>query len=352
MESKPVWLTIIFGVFLVTALVLWQHYVATPPPQHQSVRPVVIGVEDDPLSGLVIIAHEAHYFRQQHVQVALERFPTGHHALNAMLANQVQLATASNIPILIHFVKNRHVKILATISRAYSQLRFIVRDDRQINHPADLKGRRIATEKNSSLDYYTYLFLKHFNLKPSDVQLIYMPSINVVDALRGGYVDAFVMRSPYVEEAKALMPGQTIEFRVPKLYHVHFNLVTSAFYLERKPKTIRRILEALKQAELLVETHPDQAKADLVRFFGIGRRDEVITHWGQYNYKMILSDSLLNNLKSQLDWVVDVKKKIPAHMRDKVQLRQMITTAPMQLVDPSRIHINLQSQDATHSNRK
>lgn len=339
MESKPVWVTIFLGILLVTGLVLWQHYLARPFSVPKQARPIVIGVEDNPLSGLVVIAHEEHYFRQQHVSVALERFVTGHKAINAMLANKVQLATASNIPILLHFVKDRHVKILATISRAYSQLKLVVRDDRNIHSPTELKGRRIATEKNSSLDYYTYLFLKHYNLKPSDVELIYMPSLSVVDALRGGYVDAFVMRSPFVEEAKALMPGQTIDFQVPQLYQVHFNLVTSVFYLRQYPKRVRRMLEALKQAEILVKAQPNKAKADLVDFFGIGRRDEIITHWGQYDYTMSLNQELLNKLKAQLAWVIHVKKRVPVQPRESLHLKHIISTAPMRLVDPQRIQI-------------
>lgn len=337
MESKPVWLTIILGFFLVTALAVYQ-YVA--PSKYHIKRPtkaIAIGIEDDPLSGLVIIAQEAHYFSQAGVSVALKRYPTGHAAIHAMLYGEVQLATASSVPILQHYVANRDVKILATISRADSQFKVVARAGRHIKTPVDLVGRRIAAEPGSAAAYYAALFLKHYHIKPHDVQMIYIPTLRAVDALRGGYVDAFIMQSPFVEDAKALMPGQTVEFQVPNLYRVHFNLVTTSQILDQSSDQIRRILLALLKAEHFIQVNPHQAKADLVRFFGVQRRDEVVEHWGQYSYKLGLNQAVFGHLSSILRWLSPTQdRQLTAHSYAK-DMRRVVAKQPLHDVKPGRV---------------
>lgn len=337
MESKPVWLTIILGFLLVTALAMYQYFAPSKRHIKRPAHAIVIGIEDDPLSGLVIIAHEAHYFRQAGVVVALKRYPTGHAAINAMLYGRVQLATASSVPILQHYIASRDVKILATISRADNQFKVVARAGRHIKAPVDLVGRRIATEPDSAAAYYTARFLKHYHIKSSDVQLIDMPTLRAVDAFRGGYIDAFVMQSPFVEEAKALMPGQTVEFQVPKLYRMHFNLVTTSRLLNQSPDQIHRILSALLKADQFIQANPQQAKADLVKFFGAQRRDEIIEHWGQYSYRLDLNQQLFNHLRSILRWISPANNRRLTDRSIAKDMKRVVTKRPLHAVQPGRV---------------
>ena len=313
------WITIVGGVIVVFVLMIINHQLNKP--KSTSAKPFfTIGIQDNPISSLLIIASEEKFFAAQGVNVQLLSYPSGKLALEALLGYKIDLATASDIPILVHAFRNPNFSVIATINQSASRAEVVVRKNRGIFAPKNLVGRRIATQENSGVDYYTYLFLEHYNIPVNSVQLVYMPASKLVLALRSGYVEAFVMRSPYTEEAARYLPGQIRYFRVPNLYQVRFNLVATNSEIKKNSTSIKKVLVALRLAQAFERAHPVKAQKDVIRFFGVQRRDEVLSLWPHYKFTVSLDKKLLASMRHQSRWVIRAGKGDPSMEPDLQKL--------------------------------
>ena len=73
----------------------------------------------------------------------------------------------------------------------------IVPKDSAIKNVADLKGKRIAFNKGSNVQYFLVKLLEKNGLKYSDVIPIFLPSPDARAAFQKGAVDAWIIWDPY-----------------------------------------------------------------------------------------------------------------------------------------------------------
>ena len=204
----------------------------------------------------------------------------------------------------------------------------IVRNHRRIKHPSDLRGRRLATLKNSASDYYTYLLLTHYNLLHDGVELHYMPEEQLADALRGGYIDGFVINGRLISVVQSLMGEKVSLLPVPNLTQLYFNLITRAPYLKDHSSKVQSVLIALLKASAFVRRHPERAKEDVIHFLGHDRQNEIDAMWLRYQIGLRFDDSLIQLLKSQLSWIRTQKSAL-GDKTDNDVLQVLIDMVPL-----------------------
>jgi len=314
-KSKSGWIAIVSGVVIVFILIIL-HGVLQGQPGSETRGHLSIGIQNNGMSSLVIIAQKEGMFKKMGLNVKLVPYPSGKEALHALLHYKVDMATVSNIPILINAFKNENFSIIATINEAESMSQVVVRKGGGIKSPRDLIGKRIGTVSDSGVDYYTYLFLKYYSIPISDIQLIYMPAKKIVMALRSGYIDAFVLREPYTSEAIYYMPGEISYFSIPNLYNIYFNLVVMNPKIKKHLKKIKLVLFGLHQAFVFEKKHRRAAQNDVVAFFGEARRPEILADWPHYNFTVSLPAGLIPSLKQQSGWVISLGDGVSAQMPD------------------------------------
>lgn len=313
------WITIVSGVVIVLVLILI-NYELNGSGGRGPQGVFTIGIQDNPASSLLIIAREEKFYAAQGVHVQLLPYPSGKLALGELLNYKIDLAMSSDIPILVSAFKNPDFSIVATLNELPSRAQVVVHKGRGITKPQDLVGKRIATQENSAVDYYTYLFLQHYNIPLDSVQLVYMPATKLVLAMRSGFIDAFVMRSPYTQEAAQYMPGQILYFNAPTPYQVHYNLVATNSEISKNSAKIINVLVALRMAAAFEKAYPVKAQQDVIRFLGTQRRDEVISQWPYYKFAVSLDDTLLTSLQQQAQWVIKTGKADAALKPDLAKL--------------------------------
>ncbi len=329
-KSKTGWVTIVSGVVIVLVLIIIHSMLDTQPSFLAAQKVITIGIEDNPMSSLAIIAQKEGLFKKLGINVRLVTYDSGVATLQALLNYKVDLATATNIPILVDAFKQTNFSIIATLTQAENMSKVVVRMGRGIQSPRDLIGKRIGTQANSSVDYYTYLFLKHYSIPLSDVQLLYLPAKKLVMALRSGYLDAFVMRSPYTDQAQDYMPGQISYFTIPGLFKIHFNLVVMNASLNAHRNKVRLVLKGLHDALLFEQQHIQSAQNDVIAFFGIERRDEVLQAWPQYQFMVSVPPDLITSLEKQSRWVIASGKGIAS---DKPNVAHLVNPGPLAAVE-------------------
>jgi len=97
----------------------------------------------------------------------------------------------------------------ATVPRPQLEA-IIVPKDSPIKSVADLKGKKIAYNKGSNVQYFLVKLLEKHGLKYSDVQSIFLPPPDARAAFQKGAVDAWIIWDPFLASAQKTLDAQIL----------------------------------------------------------------------------------------------------------------------------------------------
>lgn len=86
----------------------------------------------------------------------------------------------------------------------------IVPKDSAIRTVADLKGKRVAYNKGSNVQYFLVKLLEKHGLKYSDVQSIFLPPPDARAAFQRGSVDAWIIWDPFLASAQKTLDARLL----------------------------------------------------------------------------------------------------------------------------------------------
>lgn len=267
---------------------------------------VTLALGREPLAALAMIAVEEKFFENAGLDVNVKKYNSGALSLKALLAGEAPVATTADIPIAFESLAHQDFSIVATIGSSDNEGRIVARKDKGVQTPADLRGKRVATQKSSAVHFFLHMFLLQNGLSAGDIQLSYMKPDELVKALVNGDIDAFSMREPFASQAMQSLGDNGIVFMQPGLYRKTFSLVVRNDLLKQKPRLVQRLLEGLAQAEAFALKQPEKAKAILARGLE-AKPEEVAQTWKDSNLMVSLDQSLLVGLEDEAKWIIASK---------------------------------------------
>jgi len=276
-------------------------YGTPSPAERASIR---IGVAMQPPSALAIIAHEEGLFSRAGVDATVVEYPSGKRALlEGLLPGEVDLVTTAAVPVVFGSFDRSDSRIVAAICSMDTDARVVARKDKGIAAPADLRGKRIATQRGSAVHFFLHLFLIKNGLSERDVEVSFMKAEELAPALSAGEIDAFSMREPYVSDATELLGDNAIVMAEPGLYFRTELLVALGSFIEQHPETMERALLAMLQAEEFAEANREKAIDLVARKLGADR-DVIAALWGRMYLRVSLDQSVLLSLEDIARWTV------------------------------------------------
>ena len=232
-------------------------------------------------------------------------------------------------------LEGRDVVAVGTLFAADNINRIVARRDLGIHHPADLRGRRIATQRASAVHFFLHRFLAKHELSESEVKLLFMRAEELPVALAGGEIDAFSMREPYVTTARELLGGRAEVFAAPGLYHQLEVLVASAKLVRNHPQRLPKLLRALVQAERYAARHPAEAIAITAAYLGVPKQ-KIEALWPTIKLRVTLDQPLLSLLESEARWAMESGV---VETREMPKFRERLYRQALGEVDPTRVRL-------------
>ena len=115
-----------------------------------------------------------------------------------MLKGETDIALATEFPLVVKAFQKEKVRTIGSIGK-FEFVYLIGRKDRGIDKISDLKGKKVATARETTAEFYLarYLNLQGINLE----EIIFVDiqkSGQGMDALINGEIDACVSQEPYV----------------------------------------------------------------------------------------------------------------------------------------------------------
>lgn len=267
---------------------------------------LTLGLARESLAALAMVARDRGFFAAAGLDVTVKDYKSGSLAMKGLLAGDVAMTTAADIPVVFESMARRDFRIVATIGSSDNEPRIIARKDRDVQTPADLRGKRIATQKASAVHFFLHVFLLQNGMVAEDVTLSFLKADDLVKALVDGEIDAFSMREPYISQAAKQLGDNAVVFEKPGLYRKTFNVAVTADLLKHRPEVVRRAMQALVQAEAFAQKYPEQAIQIVAKVLESPPAD-IAAIWPDSVLKVSLDQSLLVSLEDEAKWVIGSK---------------------------------------------
>lgn len=270
-------------------------------PMFASASELRLAVSKSPLSLPFFVAREQKLFEKHNVKLRWIECLGGNRCIKDLVEDRADMATSSELPFMFALMDGNPITMVATFATAKDDMKFIANRNAVTNGVAGLKGKRIGFVARASSHYYKDLFLLYNGLDPKEVVHVPMNADKLPNALLGGEVDAISVWEPWGQITLNRGAAQVVLLEAPKLYTQTFNLSVSNSYLVSGKAELRRLLQAIQEANLFIKTRPAEAKAIMAHSAGL-ETDLVEGVWPTLLFQLSLQHSLLSTLQGQTRW--------------------------------------------------
>jgi ABC-type nitrate/sulfonate/bicarbonate transport system substrate-binding protein len=312
MKRKGIVLLVTAGVILFVFLGVL--FLRKPAVSEKTER-LRIGVFPDTISGLIYIAREQGFFKRHGLDVSLEDFQTGAFAVNGLISDKVDVATASGFVLALQGFGRSDLRAIAAISLT-DIVEIVARRDRGIEKPEDLRGKRIGVTKNTIAEFFLSTFLSLNGILPGEVRTVDLKPSDFEIALSGGKIDAAVCFPPW-DALKRKMAQDGVSWPIQGGQGYHLVVIVKDALIKTRPHAVESLLKALLDAEDFLRKHEREAQAIVERTLGLDHAS-VASTWAKTRFHVRLDQFLLTLMEDEARWAIQNRlveaKKVPNYL--------------------------------------
>lgn len=202
------------------------------------------------------------------VKVTWTEFTAGPVQLEALNVGSIDFGDVGEAPpIFAQAAGAPLVYVGATVPRPALEA-VLVPKDSPIRSVADLKGKRVAYNKGSNVNYFLVKLLEKHGLKFSDVQSVYLAPADARAAFERGAVDAWVIWDPFLAAAQHTLGARLLADATGAALNRQFYF-TSQKYVAQNADVLRLALEAVNAIEHWAQHNPQDAATELAAVLGL-----------------------------------------------------------------------------------
>lgn len=231
-------------------------------------------------------------------------------------AGQADIAANSETQVLRGSYGNPDLRIIFTVAEC--PYRIVARRSAGIARLGDLRGKRIATQLESSAEFFLGVMLRTVGLTVDDVTRMHFmahtdsPISQVPEALKNGRIDAVALWEPQPHRATVAIGADAVEFRHPAVYTEKFNLCTRQANLDDPAMRARIVtfVGALIRAAQQLKAEPEIGRRLVAKAAQLDI-ETVRGAWPYLNYPGTLATDLPDILERQEPWVARIQGRAP-----------------------------------------
>ena len=297
--------TILAAGIIIILLGIGTFLLLRKPTQPEKVETLRVGLLPDSVSALLYIAREQGMFRRHGLDVSFENYQAGAYAVNDLLSDKVDVATAIEFVLVLRGFKREDLRTIGTISSSDS-LEVVARKEGGIEKPEDLRGKIIGTSKGTATDFFLSTFLSFNNIRPEEVRIVDLKPAEVLAALSEGKVDAAISFSPYLSTIKKNLAGKILSWPAQGERHYYYLLITREDLVKTRPWAISGLLKGVLEAETYVRKHEREAQDIIRNVLGLDQ-DALMNTWSKTRFRVRLDQDLLTLMEDEGRWAIKNK---------------------------------------------
>jgi ABC-type nitrate/sulfonate/bicarbonate transport system substrate-binding protein len=286
-----------------------------------------------PVSLPLYVAQQRGYFADEHLNVAITDCIGGTRCLRMVLDDQADLATTSEMPVVLQAFVHADVAIVATMVHASDNLKLVARKASGVTRGEQLDGRRVGVIAGTSAQYLLETHLLTVGVDPQHVTMVPLQAEETVAALQSGRIDAVAVWEPY--GYAALHGPDAVGIRLPLSggYIESYNVVCRRSQLARHEQVLPRLLRAIDRAEQFIQSDPAAAQAILRDQLKLDQHF-VDWVWGGLGFRLSLDQALLTTMEGEVRWA-QREGHVPDGARPNVLT--LIHPGPLKAIKPTAV---------------
>lgn len=301
--------------------------------------PLAIGTSTDANNGgLIIVAKQMNYFRDNGLDVSIKYFPSAGDLVAAMAAGALNIGAGATVPTSTLRGGGFPVVVLAQQADISGSQEIVVNE--AIKTPQDLEGKKVGALFGTTPQMLAEAMLLHYHIPADKVTLVNLGAADMVTALLRGDIAGAVLWEPWASQAVksgahrllsgsfSYIPGQT---GPNKLIGVHSVLVAAKPWVEKNPTIVSAVLKSLLAAERFIATQPDKA-AELVGSELRVPANEMKAQMALNRYSMVISAGLIRDMNAEADFLMANGK-----LKSQVKAVDWVYTTPLKQISPKLV---------------
>jgi NitT/TauT family transport system substrate-binding protein len=279
-------------------------YITNCSKTQQQFEKIVIGVEAVPHTSPVWIAEHNDYFRKEGLNVEVKEFESGRTALRMMLHSEgIDIVTAAQTPVVSNSFSRNDYAIIGNMVYSDNDVKLLVKLDKGLKTPSDLKGKVIGITVDSSGHFFLGLFLAHHRLLMSDVRIADREATRLAQSLIDGQVDAIATWEPHIYNAKKVLGDKALVMPSEGMYREDFYFIARKDFIRSHHETLKRFLRAIQKGEDFIQNNRKEALDIVGQRLKIDKKILMET-WGDFHFMLSLDQSILIALEDEARWAI------------------------------------------------
>ncbi|TXI61819.1 MAG: sulfonate ABC transporter substrate-binding protein, partial [Limnohabitans sp.] len=135
---------------------------------------------------------------------------------------------------------------------------------------ADLKGKRVAYNKGSNVQYFLVKLLQKHGLQYSDVQSIFLPPADARAAFEKGAIDAWIIWDPFLAAAQKTLDARLLADATGVVNNRAYYF-TSRDFATKNPDVLKIAIEELNAIDTWASKNKQTAAAELSAVLGLDK---------------------------------------------------------------------------------
>lgn len=206
----------------------------------------------------------------QGIKVRWIEFPAGPQMLEGLNVGSIDLAATGDAPPAFAQAAKADLIYLGHSPASPKTEAIVVPQDSPIKTVADLKGKRVALNKGSDVNYLLVSALEQAGLSYKDVTPVYLPPSDARAAFQRGSVDAWVIWDPYYAEVETHANARLLKDAEGLVPHYTFYLA-SRHFAETYPDSAKLVIDQLSELSVWANAHQDDAAKILAQSTGLAQ---------------------------------------------------------------------------------
>lgn len=244
------------------------------------------------------VAADQGFWKDHGLEVQLQFFNSGREALDALLANQAEVMSVSETPPMHAVIQGHDIYWVGTVTQ--HQEAKLTYNSSVITNAKDIIGKNVATQPGTNSDYYMYLWLENYDIKPEQINIVSMKPPTMVQGILQGEIDAFFAWEPHNYKAYSQAPDSLKNWET-SLYSGRHSIIMNQDYVKNNPEVVEKLILGFIDAENYIKGNPESAKEIVAK---TANMDMVTLDslWDEYKVSVELDDNILPILNKEAAW--------------------------------------------------
>ena len=332
-------------LLIVVAGYFWQTGSRSPKavPPSGPLEKITLGALPIYTPGLLFIAQEKGYFKENNLEVALKFFPTGQVGMEQLQAGRIDIAYVSDFVFVDAILKGaKSLRCLGSIAAAEIN-HLLVMKEKGITAPRDLQGKRVGVARGTIAEFFLGRFLTFNNLALKDIKLIYLSPAEMSETLANDRADAVMVWTPVTYDIIKQLGGRVLSWPGQSGQNFYNVLVSTHEFTQNRSKTLEQLFKALAQAEKFIKNNQEESLAIIAQQINLDKaifKDD----WLKSVYELSLDQSLLIAMEDEARWMIRNKLTEQTRLPDFLDY---LYAEPLAKVDPRAVRAIIPKSGST-----